>query len=197
MCFSGSRLTSPLAQISDLRERGTDLGRAADAASSVRGASPNTGTSLARTSSDCLDFIEALNQNLHNIVLTHSMSLSSGTFLDLQVTMENGSLSTRLCRKPTATSSLLKYRSFHPAHTKRGVPIGQFLRARRNCTEDNDFQVEARDLTSRLKGRNYPRRCISVAYERARSNTQASLLTTKPKVERSKPCFITTFNTHW
>ncbi|CAJ0957250.1 unnamed protein product [Ranitomeya imitator] len=41
----GVALTSPLSQIPDLRERGTDLGRAADAASSVRGALQKTGAS--------------------------------------------------------------------------------------------------------------------------------------------------------
>ncbi|CAJ0945054.1 unnamed protein product [Ranitomeya imitator] len=43
----GVAVTSPLSQIPDLRERGTDRGRASDAASSVRGAPGNTGASLA------------------------------------------------------------------------------------------------------------------------------------------------------
>ncbi|CAJ0965210.1 unnamed protein product, partial [Ranitomeya imitator] len=139
------------------------------------------------TSMECQEFIEALNHNAHNIILTQTMSPSSVTFLDLQVTMENGSLLTSLFSKPMATNSLLEYRSFHPVHTKRGVPIGQFLRVRRNCTEDNVFHMEARELTSRLKERNYPRRCILAAYERARSQNQVSLLTAKTKVVNSKP----------
>ncbi|CAJ0964218.1 unnamed protein product [Ranitomeya imitator] len=46
----GVAVTSPLSQIPDLRERGTDRGRASDAASSARGAPGNTGASLAHES---------------------------------------------------------------------------------------------------------------------------------------------------
>ncbi|CAJ0955141.1 unnamed protein product [Ranitomeya imitator] len=77
----------------------------------------------------------------------------SVTFLDLQVMATDGVLTTKLFRKPTATNSLLDYRSFHPVHTKNGVPVGQFLRIRRNCTSDLDFHQEARILTNRFKQR--------------------------------------------
>ncbi|XP_069610969.1 uncharacterized protein [Ranitomeya imitator] len=104
------------------------------------------------------------------------------TFLDLEVLLDSGSITTKLFRKPTATNSLLDFRSFHPFHTRMGVPTGQFLRVRRNCTNDLDFQEEARELSCRFKDRHYPRRSISRAYQRARSQTQVSLLEPKTKV---------------
>ncbi|XP_077106645.1 uncharacterized protein LOC143764671 [Ranitomeya variabilis] len=89
---------------------------------------------------------------------------------------------TKLYRKPTATNSLLDFRSFHPLHTRMGVPTGQFLRARRNCTNDLDFQMEARELTCRFKDRHYPQRSISRAYQRARTHTQDSLLAPRTRI---------------
>ncbi|XP_077137157.1 uncharacterized protein LOC143796700 [Ranitomeya variabilis] len=114
------------------------------------------------------------------------------TFLDPQVMARDGSLYTKLFRKPTATNSLLDYRSFHPAHTRNGVPMGQFLRIRRNCTSDEDFRQEALQLTNRFRQRHYPRRCISTAFQRANAHTQESLLVSHNKV-LMKICFLLDF----
>ncbi|XP_077148931.1 uncharacterized protein LOC143809817 [Ranitomeya variabilis] len=110
------------------------------------------------------------------------------TFLDLQVTSNNGFIFTKLFRKPTATNSLLDYRSIHPLHTRNGVPTGQFLRVRRNCTADEDFRIEAHNLTDRFKERHYPRRSISMAFQRARTHTQESLMDTRVKVLMRSSC---------
>ncbi|XP_077132187.1 uncharacterized protein LOC143787387 [Ranitomeya variabilis] len=118
-------------------------------------------------------------------------------FLDLNVVCQDGVLSTCLYRKPTATNNLLEYRSFHPPHTKRGIPVSQFLRARRNCTLDGDFRKEAQDLTLRFKRRAYPNKCISQAYQRARLQSQASLLEPTKKLPDKTVRFITGYNTHW
>ncbi|CAJ0961852.1 unnamed protein product [Ranitomeya imitator] len=130
---------------------------------------------------ECRNFITSLNRNSHNIVLTYSFSSTVVTFLDLQVMIRDGSLHTKLFRKPTATNCLLDYRSFHPMHTRNGVPVGQFLRTRRNCTSDEDFHQEALSLTNRFRQRHYPRRSISVAFQRANSHTQESLLVPQNK----------------
>lgn len=46
----------------------------------------------------------------------------------------------------------------HPEHLRKGIPKGQFLRVRRNCSDDNDFKMEAADLTRRFQARGYPGR---------------------------------------
>ncbi|XP_073425413.1 uncharacterized protein [Dendrobates tinctorius] len=119
------------------------------------------------------------------------------TFLDLTVSKMNGGISTRLFRKPTATNSLLDYTSFHPSHTRNGVPVGQFLRVRRNCTSDDVFRKEALNLTKRFKKRNYPRGSISRAYQRANGCTQDSLLVPRERTRDSMPRFITQYNNQW
>ncbi|CAJ0955119.1 unnamed protein product [Ranitomeya imitator] len=118
-------------------------------------------------------------------------------FLDLEVKCQNGKLSTCLYRKPTAVNSLLEYRSFHPKHTRDGIPRGQFLRARRNCTDDEDFRREAHDLTERFRRRNYPKKCISRAYQRAKIQTQDTLLVPTKKETDKFVRFITGYHTQW
>ncbi|CAJ0968772.1 unnamed protein product [Ranitomeya imitator] len=146
---------------------------------------------------DCVDFFNNLNCNPYNIYLTYSFSASEITFLDLKIFPQGNGLATSLYRKPTATNSLLAFTSFHPWHTKVGVPTGQFLRVRRNCTRYDDFSIQARDLTDRFHQRGYPKRVISKAYQRARSQDQRSLLSSRRQCQEIQTRFITDFNSSW
>ncbi|XP_069600613.1 uncharacterized protein [Ranitomeya imitator] len=145
----------------------------------------------------CTDFIHSLNSNPHNIFLTHSISNSSTSFLDLRIFVQGNKLVTDLFRKPTATNALLEFNSFHPWHTKVGVPTGQFLRIRRNCTRDQDFLMQARDLTDRFRQRSYPKRVVATAFQRARQHDQASLLIPVGRSRESQTRFITDYNDSW
>ncbi|XP_077155686.1 differentially expressed in FDCP 6 homolog [Ranitomeya variabilis] len=72
-------------------------------------------------------------------------------FLDLKVSIDRNRIATTLFQKRTATNNLLHFESFHPAHLRRGIPNGQFLRLRRNCTHTEDFRTESRQLTNRFR----------------------------------------------
>ncbi|CAJ0965325.1 unnamed protein product, partial [Ranitomeya imitator] len=138
-----------------------------------------------------------LNNNSCNIFLTYQFSSVAVNFLDLEVRCRDGLLSTCLYRKPTAVTGFLDYRSFHPKHTRDGVPTGQFLRARRNCTQDSDFKREAKDLSVKFKTRYYPKKCISRAYQRASGQSQDSLLVANRRIPDKYVRFITGYHTHW
>ncbi|CAJ0937887.1 unnamed protein product [Ranitomeya imitator] len=130
----------------------------------------------AGTEEDCERFIADLNDNPYNIRLTSHISRTSVEFLDLKVSFAGSNVVTTLYRKPTATNSLLHYSSFHPRHLKNGIPTGQFLRLKRNCSLTSDFQDEARILTDRFRHRGYPKKVISSAYQRARTSVRSDLL---------------------
>lgn len=72
--------------------------------------------------------------------------------------------------------------SFHPEHLRKGIPKGQFLRVRRNCSDDNDFKTEAADLTRRFQARGYPRKIISQAFCVAKNTPRQDLL--QPKMRQ-------------
>lgn len=79
--------------------------------------------------------------------------------------------------------------SFHPEHLRKGIPKGQFLRVRRNCTNDSDFKEEAADLTRRFQARGYPRKTISKAYITAKNTPRKDLLTPKPRKTNTETRF--------
>ncbi|XP_075208158.1 uncharacterized protein LOC142313057 [Anomaloglossus baeobatrachus] len=110
---------------------------------------------------ECEEFISELNNNVFNIYLTSHLSLTTVDFLDLKLSLENSRIITDLFRKPTSTNSFLHYSSFHPGHLRNGIPKGQFLRLRRNCSHDVDFRTQSRDLTRRFQARGYPKKDIN------------------------------------
>ncbi|CAJ0945347.1 unnamed protein product [Ranitomeya imitator] len=140
------------------------------------------------TEEDCDQFIADLNENSLNIRLTSHVSHTSVEFLDLEASLVDSNVVTTLYRKPTATNSLLHYSSFHPRHLKDGIPTGQFLRLKRNCSLSLDFQNEARSLTDRFKHHGYPKKVISTAFQRARTSPRTDLL--QRKTHYSKKNFL-------
>ncbi|XP_069598880.1 uncharacterized protein [Ranitomeya imitator] len=138
----------------------------------------------------CLD-VEALYTSIsHNLA-------NSVDFLDIKLSIENSKIACNLFRKATATNSLLHYESFHPQHLKNGIPKGQFLRLRRNCSTNTDFLGQAKDLTRRFKQRGYPQRVISKAFQLARGQDRSSLLEKKVREPLRSVPLITTFNNQW
>lgn len=118
-------------------------------------------------------------------------------FLDLNIGIQDGNVTTSLYRKPTATNSLLHYDSFHPQHQKRAIPLGQFTRLKRNCSNPLDFQSQARMLTQRFKQRGYPRQTISRAFQQVKQTTRNNLLCPKTREPDHTLRIVTPYNNQW
>ncbi|XP_077117206.1 uncharacterized protein LOC143773738 [Ranitomeya variabilis] len=91
-------------------------------------------------------------------------------------TSSDGMLTTTVFRKPTATNSLLHASSLHPKSTINSIPISQYLRIKRICSEDDQFEAQARILKNRFLERGYNRRVIQKGYWRAKNTTRQQLL---------------------
>ncbi|KAG8583702.1 hypothetical protein GDO81_008509 [Engystomops pustulosus] len=98
---------------------------------------------------------------------------------------ESGRLTTRIFRKSTATNSLLAWDSWHPMPLKRGIPKGQYLRARRNCSDIPEYLAAAADLKDRFQDRGYPRSILRDAHQNALSQRRDNLLTPRIRDESS------------
>ncbi|CAJ0961379.1 unnamed protein product [Ranitomeya imitator] len=110
--------------------------------------------------------IQHLNNNTKNIRLTFKYGRDID-FLDIKIGVgSNGVVHTDIFRKSTSTNSFLYADSSHPISTVRGIPVGQFLRARRICSDDIKFEKEAMDLTRRFTQRGYSKRMIKRGYLR-------------------------------
>lgn len=65
-----------------------------------------------------------------------------------------------LFRKPSVGNSL-HTTSSHPASLMiASVPYGQYLRLKRNCSENAHFEQNAKALQTRLKQRGYSSKCL-------------------------------------
>ncbi|CAJ0920503.1 unnamed protein product [Ranitomeya imitator] len=145
-------------------------------------------------------FMMDLNSNDLNIRLTHTSNSDFVEFLDVIVKRgPNGEINSDVYRKPTSTNLLLHASSSHPRHMIQSVPVGQFLRLRRICSSDTDFERQAEDLKKRFLERGYSRRVLKRAYNRARHSHRNDLLYKPTNVSRqpdNQSRFITNFNCH-
>ncbi|CAJ0921398.1 unnamed protein product [Ranitomeya imitator] len=143
-----------------------------------------------------------LNQNDRNIRLTYKYGRKI-EFLDLLISASTeGHLSTTVFRKSTATNSLLHASSLHPRTTTNSIPIGQFLRIKRICSEEEQFEEQAKLLRGRFQDRGYNRRVIQRGYWRAKNTPRQHLLyknqvSTTSKEQDNQVRFITNFSTEW
>ncbi|CAJ0944341.1 unnamed protein product, partial [Ranitomeya imitator] len=103
----------------------------------------------------------------------------------------------------TATNTLLHATSSHHPQTFRSVPISQFLRIKRICSDDDTFEQQARILKSNLQQRGYNHRAIRAGYRRAKFTPREILLAqsrhnmSRTRSDNQPVRFITTFNSEW
>ncbi|KAJ1203117.1 hypothetical protein NDU88_006911 [Pleurodeles waltl] len=107
-------------------------------------------------------------------------------FLDLLIYEHNGGLATEVYYKPTDCNNLLQYQSFHPRALRDNLPVGQFLRLRRNCSSVTDYRKHADKLTTKLHTKDYPPHLVSRARKRARNNNRDQLLQPEHRNQTSR-----------
>ena len=84
-------------------------------------------------------FMEKLNQFLLNLKFTYESSQKKVAFLDLNVSLENGCITTDLYTKSTDCHQYLHCSSVHPEHLKNSIISSQALRLSNICTYKRDF----------------------------------------------------------
>lgn len=107
------------------------------------------------TVTDLHTFMTQLNINQRNIRLTYNFDRTSLPFLDLLITLQDGHLFTRTFRKETSANTLLSATCHHAHWLRNIIPVGQFLRIKRNCTKTSDYRKESIELYARFRERGY------------------------------------------
>ncbi|XP_066430643.1 vomeronasal type-2 receptor 26-like [Eleutherodactylus coqui] len=134
------------------------------------------------TSTSFKSFVDSLNENTLNLHVTSEINSTTLPFLDLLIQKnEDGTISSTLYRKATAPNSLLGCYSHHPTPLKRGIPKGQFLRMRRNCSDDSSFLEESKKCIQRFKDREYPENVVLEAFRHASQQKRTTLLTPRER----------------
>jgi hypothetical protein len=146
---------------------------------------------------ELLNFIDWLNQQHSTIKFTSTHSMGQVNYLDLTVyKTSNGTLKTKTFHKPTDASTYLHYTSSHPKNQKNSIPYSQYLRLKRNSTEDEDFKRSTNQLTQAFLDRGYPQPILEDALSKTDQRDRNSLLTSNShkKTKSDKVIFVTTYN---
>ena len=125
-----------------------------------------------------MDFITFVSSFHPSIKFTHQVSSTTLPFLDIQVSIhpDSDKLSTSVFYKPTDSHSYLNYTSCHPPSTKSSIPYSQFLRLRRLCSSDEDFENKSQQMASFFISQGYEEQCVSKGLCRAQRKGRAASL---------------------
>ena len=118
-------------------------------------------------------------------------------YLDLLVTLKNKKLSTSIFYKPTASHAYLHYHSSHSLSTRNAIPYSQFLRLRRICSSEEDFNTKSKEMVVFFLRRHYPLNVVMSAVTRAQNVPRVSALTQSVKIlEDTRPRAVMTYHPH-
>jgi hypothetical protein len=121
-------------------------------------------------------FVEHLNAKVPTIKFTVEISEMEVPFLDVKVKKINDKIVTDLYTKPTDSHDYLLYSSSHPQRCKDSIPFSQFLRLRRICSEDRDFDRHVIYFSTHFLRRGYPLTILQEAAVLARRKVRTELL---------------------
>lgn len=124
-------------------------------------------------------FLEKLDKNPWGIKTTHKYSKKEVHFLDVTLYVKDNTLQSELFRKDTAANSILRADSCHPRHNIRNIPKGEFLRTRRNCSEDEVFEKQGQEIITRLSERGYDRNALAKTLTSVTPNGKETNVSTK------------------
>ena len=82
-------------------------------------------------------------------------------FLDLRLSITENKITTSSHYKPTNTHNYLHYKSSHPPPCKNAIPYSQFVRLRRICSDQEDYNTKSNEMASYFKARGYPSEIVA------------------------------------
>ena len=101
-------------------------------------------------------FITSVNSFHPALKYTGEISENSLVFLGIKLSINDNGLSTSVHYKPTDSQIYLLHSSSHKQHVMNAIPFSQFLRLRRLCSGDTDFNNKCEEMCKFFKTRGYP-----------------------------------------
>lgn len=135
----------------------------------------------------------ASKQYKSQIRFTSSGPSSSAVFLDTTVTVnDDGTLSTDLYTKPTASFQYLHHSSYHNPPVTTSLPKSQFMRIRRICSNITDYDRHVKRFTEHFVKRKFHRKKVEETAQSVREMNREDLLTyKKPQTNERIPLVLT------
>lgn len=108
-----------------------------------------------------IQFFNQLNINQKNIKLEYEISEKIVHFLDLEIQLVNNSISTRTYFKTVERNSYIPVNSCHHEPWLINIPKGQFIRLRRNCSDNNEYLKQAQLMGQKFEDKGYNKEFIA------------------------------------
>ena len=143
-----------------------------------------------------LEFFEEINRIHGSIKFECKYARDHIAFLDILVHLTPEGIKTTLYKKPTDRNAYLHYTSYHPRKQVQNIPYGQFLRAKKICSDPKDAKNSMREIESNLRGRGYPSKETTTQMDKTKDVPREALLIDKPKRTSRRTPFTTTYNKH-
>lgn len=121
-------------------------------------------------------FLSRLNQNDRGISLHYEASHSQIHFLDLNIMVKDGRLTTTTYFQETDRNAYIPLSSCHHVSWLNAVPRGQFQCIRRNCTDISDYLQQAQVVRSRFLEKGYQERDIDETIEKVGTMDRSHML---------------------
>ncbi len=133
---------------------------------------------------------------IHNTIkFTMEYSHTNIAFLDVMVYKgNNGRIETTIYNKPTDAPTYLHYSSHHPLNQKKSVPYGLMIRARRICSEENEFKKQTYKIMSTLKRVGYPQEILETTMDLVSNLDRQDLLEPTRRRASNNTRLITQYN---
>ena len=142
------------------------------------------------------EFFKLLNgfhRNL-NFTCVPDFKNKTTTFLDVNVKIAGGCLTTDLYVKPTSANQYLSPLSIHPGHICTNIPYSLAFRIKRICSEESDFEKQLDKLKTTLLARDYKSKVIDSAFNRVRALSRDFTLKKVVKEDSDKLTFVITYD---
>ena len=89
---------------------------------------------------------------------------------------------------------LLLHSSSHPQHIKNPIPFSEFLRLKRLCSDDTDFDNKCEEMCQFFKKRGYPGSAVATGKHRAQEIDRETALETLQNEETDRIAFTLTYH---
>lgn len=147
------------------------------------------------TEEELKEFLNYINSFHHSIKFTADYDFGTRTisYLDIKVTIENGTINTDLHQKDTHVTQYLLPSSSHPPHICKNIPYSLGYRLLRICSQKDTFEKRLVELKNCLLTRKYSHRIIDNAFSKLRSISRTEALEKVYKEKNDKITFVFPF----
>uniref|UniRef100_A0A8C5WHQ7 Reverse transcriptase domain-containing protein n=1 Tax=Leptobrachium leishanense TaxID=445787 RepID=A0A8C5WHQ7_9ANUR len=140
-------------------------------------------------------FLNSLNSQAWGITLENKWSREKVTFLDLEIYISEGSVKCKTFFKEVDTNTYINTNSCHNPSWLKGVPKGQFIRLRRNCSDLHVFEQQAQHLKKDFVEKGYNALELDTIINQLKQEDRTKLLQYKPKKKiKEEVLFLCDYN---